>query len=246
MLRYIRLTNPDISLYLNGGGTVYTPRGEAVPRERIEEEWRLWKECIAAEVPDVTMMSCLGDDDLRWAGEAEDPLRGKPYVQRQLETPSTYYSFTRNGWLFCMLDSNHANGSLGEEQMAWLKTELEHSRNLPVLVVSHYPLVAFSTIPDRSGIHQDWEEIIALFNANPNVKLCLSGHTHLLDRVWYNGVKYCCNGSASGYWWEAGDDGKSSYKQTPPGYALVDLFADGRSRCEYIPFPHGSISDNAF
>jgi hypothetical protein len=247
MLRHIRRNNPDISLFLNGGGSIYMPDGGHPSREYVEREWQLWKDCTNAELSDVSLRSCLGEGDLFYPDDATDPLHGKPCALRQLGMESAYYSFSSEGWHFCVLDSMHdGGGALGEEQMSWLKFDLDHNRHLPVLVLSHYPIAAFSTLPDHSAMHRDWEEILALFNANPNVKICLSGHTHLLDRVWYNGVKYCCNGSAGGHYWEPGEDGLSACKQTPPGYALVELYKDGSSRCKYVPYPIRTQVENSF
>ncbi|MDR2845451.1 MAG: metallophosphoesterase [Puniceicoccales bacterium] len=247
MLRHIRLTNPDVELFLNSGDTIFPPYNEQPAHEVAEARWRLWQECLADTLAGITLRNCLGEGDLYASADGTDAAQIRPYALRQLGMESAYYSFSRKGWHFCVLDSNHAgDGVLGPRQMAWLKSELEHNRHRPVLVLSHCPIAAFCTVPARTHFHRDSEEILALFNANPNVKLCLSGHTHLLDRVWYNGVKFCCNGAVSGHWWESGDDGRSACRQTPPGYALVDLYANGSTRCEYVPFPVGLCPDNAF
>lgn len=37
-----------------------------------------------------------------------------------------------------------------------------------------------------------------VFNQYKNVKLAVSGHIHLTDRVNNNGVSYCCNGAILG------------------------------------------------
>ena len=83
-----------------------------------------------------------------------------------------------------------------------------------------------------------WKDLIALFVRHPNVKLCLSGHTHLFDKSLYNGVTYACGGAVSGYWWEyeKSDDGKSAYRQTSPGYGIVKFYADGTTEYEYVNF----------
>ncbi len=79
-------------------------------------------------------------------------------------------------------------------------------------------------------MHLDAAAITDLFADNPNVKLCLSGHIHLRDVVQYNGVTYICNGAVSGNWW------KGSYKQTQPGFGVIDLFEDGTFSHQYLPY----------
>jgi len=72
------------------------------------------------------------------------------------------------------------------------------------------------------------------------MRVCLSGHNHLSDTTIYNGVQYCCNGAMSGFWWGTGDKesaGTGYYEETPPGYAILKLYEDGRVENRY--YPHG-------
>jgi predicted phosphodiesterase len=111
-----------------------------------------------------------------------------------------------------------------------------------VLVLSHIPIVAASAILwasqnqhgdysiNSARIHMDAIKIKNLFAQRPNVKLCLSGHLHHLDRVDYNGVTYLCNGAVSGNWW------KGRHKDTDEGYAIIDLYDDGTFEHEYVKY----------
>ncbi len=69
-----------------------------------------------------------------------------------------------------------------------------------------------------------------LFSAYPNVKLCLSGHIHLVDRVVDNGVTYCCNGAVCGNWW------KGDHKECDEGYTIIDLYSDGSFQNQYVVY----------
>ena len=77
-------------------------------------------------------------------------------------------------------------------------------------------------------MHIDARRIKNLFNKHQNVKLCLSGHEHLVDQVSYNNVTYCCNGAVSGAWW------KGNYHECAPGYGVVDLYEDGSFNNQYV------------
>src|SRR5262249_25554403 len=79
-------------------------------------------------------------------------------------------------------------------------------------------------------MHVDCRDLDALFQKHRNVKLCLSGHLHLLDRCDYNGVTYICDGAVSGAKW------KGRKRQTPEGYGVIDLFADGTFKHEYMTY----------
>ena len=163
----------------------------------------------------------------------------------------TYYSVDQCGWHIIFLDSTQkkSNGmwytaKLGEEQIDWLSRDLAATpANTPVLVVSHIPILCANIFLDNvkqrfgkfqipgSWMHTDVQEIVTLFNQYPNVKLCISGHIHLQDKVQYNNVMYCCNGAVSGDWWR-----NEYYHQTKAGYAIIDLFNDGTFENNYMHY----------
>ena len=160
-----------------------------------------------------------------------------------------FRSFDHSGWHFIVLDSTHSHESatytakLDEEQFAWLAADLAATKpGTPVLILSHIPILAacayFDGDNEESGnwhvpgawMHIDARRIKDLFQKHPNVKLCLSGHIHLKDRVDYEGVAYLCNGAVCGRWW------KGSYQECPPGYTLIDLFEDGSFNHQYVTY----------
>lgn len=227
-----------VDFFLNGGDTIYAADYSHITRERVNEQWKIWQECRHA-IKEYEVHSCLGNHDMWWAApDKQDAMYGKAHVVKQLETPGRYYSFDKKGWHFVILDSNNKNaGSLDDEQRQWLEKDLSDlPSGRPVLCLSHYPIMAVCTILD-GGNHTDSKYINELFYKHKDKKIsCLSGHIHLQDRAEYNGVHYFCNGALSGYWWEDGDKdsaGKYYYKQTPPGYAIVDLFEDGTIENRY-------------
>jgi 3',5'-cyclic-AMP phosphodiesterase len=244
-LEKVRKDKPDI--ILNGGDSVFAVDYDDIRKDRVLELWKCWNDSVAM-VRDIPMYSVLGNHDMWWKGGG-DELYGKPGALKMLGLQRSYYSFDRNGWHFIMLDSNHPQtaGMLDEEQWKWFVNDVEqNSKGQPTLIMSHYPLLSCTGIIDNkpdfigpfkvsgSYNHLDILKFIEVFNRNKNIRVCLSGHIHLLDRVWYNGVQYLCNGATSGYWWGAGDDGKGSYKQTGPGYSILELYDDGSFEDRYI------------
>jgi len=226
---------PDF--FLNGGDSIHDASYTGVSRERMLEQWEVWDE-FRDGIKDYEVYSCIGNHDIWWdVPSKEDKMYGKPYVSKRLGIPGNYYSFSKGNWHFVVLDSNHKGVTLGEEQMAWLEKDLGNlPANTPTIVMSHYPI---TSITDSlvGGQHSDHKELKALFyNNRDKVKACLSGHQHMLDRVWYNGVSYFCNGSLSGFWWGDGDEqsaGPQFYLETPPGYAILKLYEDGSFENEY-------------
>jgi len=231
-----------IDFFLNGGDTIYAADYENITRDRVNEQWNIWHQ-LRNELSEYEMHSCLGNHDMWWsAPDKQDAMYGKEYVVKQLGTPGRYYSFDKKGWHFCILDSNNKNaGSLDDEQRKWLEEDLAKLvAGTPVICLSHYPILAVCTIPyGGGGNHTDSKYISELFYKHKDKKItCISGHIHLQDTAEYNDVKYFCNGALSGFWWEDGDNesaGKCWVRQTPPGYAIVDLFDDGTVNNQYYP-----------
>lgn len=229
-----------IDFFLNGGDSVYAADHSDITRERVNEQWEIWRHC-RDQFKEYELYNCLGNHDMWWAApDKQDTMYGKDYAAKQLGIPGRYYSFDKKGWHFVILDSNNKDaGSLDEEQRKWLENDLgKLPSGTPVLCLSHYPILAACSIM-TGGNHTDSKYITELFYKHSDKKIsCLSGHLHLQDIAAYNGVQFYCNGAISGYWWEDGDKesaGKYYHKQTPPGYAIVDLFEDGTVHNQYIP-----------
>jgi 3',5'-cyclic AMP phosphodiesterase CpdA len=229
-----------VDFFLNGGDSIMAADYNDITRERVDELWKVWRETTKT-INDFEMHSCLGNHDMWWAAPDKlDPMYGKEFVVKQLGIPNRYYSFDKKGWHFIILDSNNKNaGSLDDEQRLWLENDLQTIPiGTPIICLSHYPILAACTHVE-GGNHTDSKYISDLFHKHKDKKIsCFSGHVHLLDSVVYNGVHYFCNGALSGFWWGIGDKdsaGKMYYKQTPPGYAIVDLFDDGSVDNQYFP-----------
>ncbi|MEX0928371.1 MAG: metallophosphoesterase [Balneolales bacterium] len=231
-----------VDFFLNGGDTINAADYDDITRERVLEQWDSWDACggsfAAHEV-----YSCLGNHDMWWAAPDEkDPMYGKDYVVQRLNMPGRYYSFVKKGWHFIVLDGNNSGIVLDEEQFTWLEQELENvAADTPVLLMSHYPVMGVTGRFYPHDQHSDFKKLTALFYKHrEKVKVCLSGHMHLLDSAVYNGVNYFCNGAMSGYWWGEGNElsaGSGYYHQTPPGYAILKLYENGQAQRDY--YAHG-------
>ena len=194
---------------------------------------------------DLPVRHCIGNHDVfGWQRDEEairrDPQYGKRMVCDVLELPKTYYHFDHQGWRFFVLDDiqNSAGsrgryeGYLDEEQMAWFQTALEATpAAMPKAVVCHIPILTVTVFQPafrRDDAFQiepyvmcrDSLELTALL-ARHNVKLALSGHIHMLDRIDYRGVTYICDGAVSGSWWRGPHHGFEE------GFGVIDASPDG-------------------
>lgn len=230
-----------VDFILNGGDSIHDASYDTVTRKQVIEQWAVWDKFISST--DLAVYSCIGNHDPWWQAPSKtDEMYGIPYAVKRLKIPDRYYSFDKKGWHFIVLDGNNKGITLDREQMEWLTNELGRlASGTPVLIMSHYPILTV-TGTWEGGQHGDHKALKALFYKHKDkVKLCLSGHQHLLDQAWYNGVDYFCNGALSGFWWDKGDDKSAAdfyYQETPPGYAILKLYPDGTYENKYIPFDH--------
>lgn len=248
-LEQCQTASPDVIFI--GGDMIMDSLGSDL--DRANAQWKLFNAGIKASAG-VPIKYALGNHDVwGWNDIAKyksESLFGKKLAQDKVELARPYYSYEQAGWKFVVLDSTHpkaeGNGytaKLDEDQFGWLSDELNNTnKDQPVLVLSHIPLFCACAFLDgdneKSGnwqvpgawTHIDFRRIKDLFYKHKNVKVALSGHVHLADRVDYLGVTYYCNGAVSGGWW----GGK--YQEFSNGYAIVDLFEDGSCENKYVEF----------
>ncbi len=238
-----------VDMILQGGDLLaeafVTPRERVAPQ--IEGVTRILKEEVK-----VPIYHAIGNHDIWGWDKAESHTTGseegwgKAWYMQALGMEKPYYSFDRNGWHFVVLDNiqpykeKDYTAKLDSDQYSWLKKDLEANSEKPTVILSHAPILSVGAFFDGSFTTGDWvvshsvmqidaQRLKNLFRKNPQVKLALSGHTHLYDQALYNGVLYANGGAVSGAAWY------SNNQDTPPGYNLVKLYRDGRAEVEYKP-----------
>jgi Icc protein len=200
----------------------------------------------------VPVAHMVGNHDC-WTGEGsqDDPLGDKVLTLRELGLDRGWYAWRLGAWKLIVLDSIELTGGggyvgrLGDEQTEWLRQELASTpRSTHVVLASHIPIqtaLPFTDaglreadgsfrVPGGWGVHSDLPEINEILIDHPNVQLALSGHNHVRDDITYNTVRFACGGAVSGNWWDEADPG---YRDTPPGFAIVDLHRDGSSEVHF-------------
>ncbi len=250
-LHHVQSLADKPELILTGGDMVFD--SFEADNTRTQQLWDLWKGIIKNECS-IPLEHCIGNHDI-WGGNknrshttGSEPNYGKKRAMEVYNINERFRSFDRAGWHFIVLDSVFVEGDgykarLDEPQYEWLEHDLASTDpKTPVLVLSHIPIVSITPIlgssdttrkewkVDGSLMHLDAIRLKSLFNKHKNVKLCLSGHVHLLDRVDYNGVSYICDGAVCGAWW------KGRNKDCDEGYGVIDLYDDGSFDHQYIMY----------
>jgi 3',5'-cyclic AMP phosphodiesterase CpdA len=241
-LRQLQALQEPPDLILNGGDAIMD--GVTADPAGMRRQWDLWETVFRSECR-LPVEHCLGNHDLV---TATDEREAKAPAMDRLGLTERFRSFDRGGWHFIVLDSVRPVGKrhearLDEPQFEWLTADLENVRpTTPVLVLSHIPILSACALLDGNNaqtgrwqvpcgdMHLDARRLIERFNDHGNVRLCLSGHIHLADRVEYNGVTYLCDGAVCGNWWDG------AYQHCPPGWGLIDLHPDGSFTHQYLAY----------
>ncbi|MGI9176226.1 MAG: metallophosphoesterase family protein [Pirellulales bacterium] len=245
-----------VDMVITGGDTIMDCMEAG--RDRTQTQWDLWKK-VKADSCSLEVKSVVGNHDVwGWTRSkakttGSEPRYGKQWACEQFGRQLPYESFDRGGWHVVMLDSvfPHKEGYIGkidDAQWDWLEKDLAAvPAATPVLIVSHIPILSVNPLaaatagePGTDGkpsfalsgglVHVDHPRLQELFVRHRNVKACLSGHLHIVERIDFGGVSYFCNGAVSAGWW------KGKHRGTDFGYAIVDLHGDGTIENRYVPY----------
>lgn len=110
-----------------------------------------------------------------------------PNIKRQgwpdLEDPDElYYSFTRLGWKFIVLDTlQNSSYRMSARQRAWLETQLAQT-DQPTMVLCHRHQLQVGNWVDQISIFED-REVWQMMNGCQHIKGFFSGHVHY-PRLW--------------------------------------------------------------
>lgn len=253
-LHHVQELKDKPRLILTGGDSIMDSFGADDARTKLQ--WDIWHKVLKDECS-IPVRSAIGNHDI-WGWNkkvskttGDEPNFGKLRSTEMLGIDNRFYAFSQCGWHFIVLDStqHHPKNSdgytahLDEEQYDWLKRTLRDiPKNTPVALLSHIPILSASAILFANNaetgdftcsgglMHTDCVKLKDLFTKHPNVKLALSGHLHLVDRVDYNGVSYLCNGAVCGQWW------RGRNRDCDEGYAVLDLYDDGTFDHQYIKY----------
>jgi len=257
-LQSLAKLDPPPDFLVTGGDHVMDVMKQ--PLDRAIVQWDLYQR-VLAENTKIPVRPVIGNHDIWGWGRPEDvsvdaPGYGRAMALDRLGIAKPYYAFDAGpSWRAIVLDSMTQRGKgyygdLGPEQTEWLKGELQSiGTTRPIVIFSHIPILSacvFFDGKDRLGpeawnvpdawMHRDVRELLDVFQPC-NVKLLVSGHIHLVDRVEYRGMTFVCNGAVCGNWW------KGPLQQFPEGYGVINLHADGRFDHRFVTYGWKAIEE---
>jgi 3',5'-cyclic AMP phosphodiesterase CpdA len=248
--RFIKkLKENRVDFILNGGDSICD--GLKATPGSIDGQWKSYASFLN-EIS-LPVHGCLGNHDIeKWeltSYTGSNPTEEKSRAVKEMGMPHRYYRFKRENWHFIVLDSStYVKGGyearLDDEQFSWLRNELSKiPSNEHVLILSHIPLFSacyrhylkgdpkgiFPKIESRL-LHQDGYAITELFSRYANIRLCLSGHLHMQEKIEYKGLPYYCLGAVCGNMW------KGEFNGFVPAFFTIELGGNGAVKLSRTDF----------
>ncbi|HEY9605812.1 MAG TPA: 3',5'-cyclic-AMP phosphodiesterase [Allocoleopsis sp.] len=168
----------------------------------------------------------------------------RPLVMEQVlnQTPfSSHKSFQAGGWQFLLLNSGvsgQVHGCLSPESLEWLEHQLQLTEQQPTLIGLHHPpLLVNSQWLDRLLLHNA-EELFAVIDGYPQVRLVVFGHIHQEFERSRQGVRYIGCPSTCFQFLPESEDFALDVRE--PGFRLIRLYPDGtfKTKVERVTFAH--------
>jgi 3',5'-cyclic-AMP phosphodiesterase len=249
-LEAIESLTPKPSLILFGGDLTHeSPQLDFPAAEQLIDRFlKVWKDHTA-----IPTIYTFGNHDLvgtqNSAVDRQDPRFGNGLYRMRLGLEHNFYAFRKGGWRFIVLDDVRSEpggsylGEFADEQLAFLRTELQTDPRTPTVLCGHIPSV--SVLPNLSvcgktttiGANFETPASLVAHNAadlhrvfnetKANVKLVCAGHLHHLEQIQIDGVSYTNGGAICGNWW------KGAHMGCPEGFLVLDLSDDGTVASEY-------------
>ncbi len=249
-LAAVEKLDPRPEFIVVGGDLVHSSRELTLPgaESALDFFLQLWKDHT-----DIPTRWTFGNHDL--AGTSNpyvspgDKGYGKALFQNRLGLPRLFYSFDCKGWHFVVLDDIALSperryfGELFEDELAFLKAELDAHRAQPTIVCTHIPIA--SNLPLglllAGGLgenHQPIPKTLVCTNGDAlledipghNIRAVLAGHLHFHEQIDHHGVPLINCGAVCGNYW------KGPLYGCPEGFGVVDLGADGSVAFDYRSF----------
>ena len=180
----------------------------------------------------------IGNHDRYYLSDGKEDKLGFALFERHYGP--TRRSFTQKGVHFVILNSLYPQGeeapyTVGEEQLAWLKADLDTvGRETPVIVSLHVPMLSLY-YPVVEGSMKAWDmiadtkQVVDVLKGH-NTQLVLQGHQHIYEQIQERNLWFVTAGAVSANWWQG------SFLTTEEGILLVRVDENNRVTWEYVDY----------
>jgi Icc protein len=177
-----------------------------------------------------------------------DPLYGKGLFKQRLGLSSLFYTFDHKGWHFVVMDDvallpdNGYEGLLFDDELAFLRADLQAHAATPTILSTHIPLVSMLPLAfgllKATGFHIKSPHSLVCTNSSSliddfpghNIRAVLAGHLHVYESNPMAGVPFYNSGAVCANYW------KGPLAGCPEGFGVVDVGAHGSVKFNYHPY----------
>lgn len=173
--------------------------GDIVQDGYKEQDWIEYFAGGKAYLMDIPQIAAVGNHDYR---EKALPKYFQKYFRWNGSSLDGNLYFEMGGFNLVIWNSNYGDLSDDEEgkMWKWLEGKMVASRNanIPLTIVTHYPVYSSSINRFTNGSVKKLRNILVPLVEKYGVKIVLSGHTHMYERSFKDGVNYLVAGPAGG------------------------------------------------
>lgn len=190
-----KITEHDTQFILNTGDIVQEGNQEA--------EWKQFLSTGNVYMGKVPLIAAIGNHDYRGTkGKNVIPKLFKKYLRWNNSDDQGDMVLDFESFRLMVFNSNYFKIKRKEEkkQLLWMIEQFEEARKLkkPMIVSMHYPIFSSSLNRFTSGSVRKMRRRLEPLLREYGIKLVLSGHTHMYERSYKDGVHYVVAGPAGG------------------------------------------------
>ena len=177
--------------------------GDVVQNGHKEEEWIEYFKGGKAYLLDIPQIAAIGNHDYRgWSSTTSLPKYFQKYMRWDGSPANGNLFFEMPGFELVIWNSNFSDLSTAQEteMWTWLEEKMKAAQlsKTPLILATHFPVFSSSLNRYTSTTVKKHITILAPMAEKYGVKLILSGHTHMFERSYKDGVNYLVAGPAGG------------------------------------------------
>lgn len=184
-----------LQFIINGGDVVQNG-------DKDEQEWINYFLSGSAYLMDIPQIAAVGNHDYRGISNKSLPKFFKKYLRWDGSPENGNLFFEMPGFQLVIWNSNSSNLADPEEKEMWKwleeKMQMAQKSNTPFILATHFPVFSSSLNRFTSASVKILQARLVPLAEKYGIKLILSGHTHMFERSYKDGVNYLVAGPAGG------------------------------------------------
>ena len=176
--------------------------GDVVQNGFIENDWFEYFKGGSAYLLNIPQIAAIGNHDYRGEFNNSLPKFFQKYMRWEGAPTNGNLFFELPGFQIVIWNSNIPKLSHTElnEMWTWLEKKMKAAQksNTPLILATHYPVFSSSINRFTSKEVKNLRSKLVPLAEKYGVKIILSGHTHMFERSFKDGVNYLVAGPAGG------------------------------------------------